>query len=153
MNLLSVESKTDHSLEMGHYTMDEKAVAYLDGNRLFQRHASLLGSTGSGKSWLVAAILEQAAKLPSSNLIVFDLHGEYSKLTYASHLRVPGPEELRTVTDELLYLPHWLLNAEESQSMFIDRSEFTAHNQVMAFQDAVLSQKKKFLRPKAKPRC
>lgn len=150
MNLLSVESKTDHSLEMGHYTMDEKAVAYLDGNRLFQRHASLLGSTGSGKSWLVAAILEQAAKLPSSNLIVFDLHGEYSKLTYASHLRVPGPEELGTVTDELLYLPHWLLNAEESQSMFIDRSEFTAHNQVMAFQDAVLSQKKKFLETEGK---
>lgn len=150
MNLLSVESKTDHSLEMGHYTMDEKAVAYLDGNRLFQRHASLLGSTGSGKSWLVAAILEQAAKLPSSNLIVFDLHGEYSKLTYASHLRVPGPEELGTITDELLYLPHWLLNAEESQSMFIDRSEFTAHNQVMAFQDAVLSQKKKFLETEGK---
>lgn len=145
MNLLSVESKTEHSLEMGHYTMDEKAVAYLDGNRLFQRHASLLGSTGSGKSWLVAAILEQAAKLPSSNLIVVDLHGEYGKLTYASHLRVPGPEELGKTGDELLYLPYWLLNAEESQSMFIDRSEFTAHNQVMAFQDAVLSEKKKFL--------
>ncbi|MDD5126726.1 MAG: ATP-binding protein [Dehalococcoidales bacterium] len=150
MNLLSVESKTEHSLEMGHYTMDEKAVAYLDGNRLFQRHASLLGSTGSGKSWLVAAILEQAAKLPSSNLIVFDLHGEYSRLTYASHLRVPGPEELGTAANELLYLPYWLLNAEESQSMFIDRSEFTAHNQVMAFQDAVLSQKKAFLEAEGK---
>ncbi len=150
INLLSLESKTEHSLEIGHYTMDEKAVAYLDGNRLFQRHASLLGSTGSGKSWLVAAILEQAAKLPSSNLIVFDLHGEYGKLTYAGHLRVPGPEELGKAADDLLYLPYWLLNAEESQSMFIDRSEFTAHNQVMAFQDAVLSEKRKFLETEGK---
>jgi len=45
--------------------MDEKAVAYLDGNRLFQRHASLLGSTGQ-QILVGTAILEQAAKLPSS---------------------------------------------------------------------------------------
>jgi len=93
----------------------------------------------------VASILERAAKLPTSNLIVFDLHGEYSKLSYARHLRIPGPDELGTASDELLYLPYWLLNAEEMQAMFIDRSEFSAHNQVMAFQDAVIVQKKVIL--------
>ena len=122
-------------LEIGRYTIDETAAAYLDGNKFFQRHASLLGSTGSGKSWSVAAILEQAANLSSSNLIVFDLHGEYSELSYARHLRVPGPEELGQSDDSLLFLPYWLLNAEELQAMFIDRSEFSAHNQVMAFQE------------------
>ncbi len=145
MNLLSTEGKTDHSLEMGRYTIDENATAYLDGNKLFQRHASLLGSTGSGKSWAVAAILEQAAKLPSANLIVFDLHGEYRELSYARHLRIPGPEELGKVDASLLFLPYWLLNAEELQAMFIDRSEFSAHNQVMAFQDTVVTEKKKTL--------
>ena len=145
MALLSAEGKTEHSLEIGRYTIDEKAAAYLDGNKFFQRHASLLGSTGSGKSWAVAAILEQAAKLPSSNLIVFDLHGEYSELSYARHLRIPGPEELGQYDDSLLFLPYWLLNAEELQAMFIDRSEFSAHNQVMAFQDIVVAQKKKRL--------
>jgi len=145
MNLLSTEGKTEHSLEIGRYTIDEKAVAYLDGNKLFQRHASLLGSTGSGKSWSVAAILEQAAKLPSANLIVFDLHGEYRELSYARHLRIPGPEELGKSDDSLLFLPFWLLNAEEMQAMFIDRSEFSAHNQVMAFQDTVVAEKKKVL--------
>ena len=145
MTLLSVEGKTDHSLEVGRYTIDEKAAAYLDGNKFFQRHASLLGSTGSGKSWSVAAILEQAAKLPSSNLIVFDLHGEYRALSYARHLRIPGPEELGQSDDSLLFLPYWLLNAEELQAMFIDRSEFSAHNQVMAFQDTVVAEKKKLL--------
>ncbi len=145
MNLLSTEGKTDHSLEIGRYTIDENAVAYLDGNKLFQRHASLLGSTGSGKSWSVAAILEQAANLPSANLIVFDLHGEYRELSYARHLRIPGPEELGKSDDSLLFLPYWLLNAEELQAMFIDRSEFSAHNQVMAFQDTVVTEKKKQL--------
>ncbi|OPY85679.1 MAG: AAA-like domain protein [Syntrophorhabdus sp. PtaU1.Bin153] len=142
MNLLSIEGRSEHSLELGYYTIDQNAKAFLDGNKLFQRHAALLGSTGSGKSWTVAAILERAARLPSSNLIVFDLHGEYRELSYARHLRIPGPEELGTSSEELLYLPYWLLNAEEMQAMFIDRSEFSAHNQVMAFQDAVIEQKK-----------
>lgn len=142
MNLLSAAGDIEHSLNLGVYTIDENAQAFLDGNKLFQRHAALLGSTGSGKSWTVAAILEQTAKLPSSNIIVFDLHGEYRQLSYARHLRIPGPEDLGTSSDKLLYLPYWLLNADELQAMFIDRSEFSAHNQVMAFQDAVVEQKK-----------
>lgn len=140
MGLLSVDK--ENSLEIGKYVLDDSANAYLDGNKFFQRHAAILGSTGSGKSWTVASILEKASKLPSSNLIVFDLHGEYFKLPYAKHLRIPGPDELKTSSEELLYLPYWLLNAEEMQSMFIDRSEFSAHNQVMVFQDAVIEQKK-----------
>ena len=145
MNLLVASGDKLHSLALGKYTLDDSATAYLDGNKFFQRHAALLGSTGSGKSWTVAAILEQAAKLPTSNLVVFDLHGEYRNLSYARHLRVPGPEELGQYSDELLYLPYWLLNAEELQAMFIDRSEFSAHNQVMSFQDAVIEQKKAIL--------
>ncbi len=145
MVLLSREEEVEHSLAIGRYTIDENAEAYLDGNRFFQRHAALLGSTGSGKSWCVASILEQASQLLSSNLIVFDLHGEYSKLTYARHLRIPGPDELGASCDALLYLPYWLLNAEELQAMFIDRSEFSAHNQVTKFQDLVVANKQQKL--------
>ena len=142
MNILVASGDKEQSLALGKYTIDDSATAYLDGNKFFQRHAALLGSTGSGKSWTVASILEQAANLPSSNLVVFDLHGEYRELSYARHLRIPGPDELRSLSDELLYLPYWLLTAEEMQAMFIDRSEFSAHNQVMVFQDAVIAEKK-----------
>ena len=86
-------------------------------------------------------------KLPSSNLVVLDLHGEYGSLSYARHLRIPGPEELGNSDQSLLFLPYWLSNTEELQAMFVDRSEFSAHNQVMAFQDNVVSKKKKFLEP------
>ena len=145
MSIVSQSGKLESSFEIGKYTIDESATAYIDGNKFFQRHAALLGSTGSGKSWTVATILEKAAKLESSNLIVFDLHGEYRQLSYAKHLRIPGPEDLGKKKKDLLYLPYWLLNSEEMQAMFIDRSEFTAHNQVMAFQDAVIDEKKAFL--------
>jgi energy-coupling factor transporter ATP-binding protein EcfA2/phosphoglycolate phosphatase-like HAD superfamily hydrolase len=145
MNVLSTEGDREYSLEIGRYTVDGGAAAFLDGNKLFQRHVALLGSTGSGKSWTVATLLERAAKLPSANLIVFDLHGEYRQMSYARHLRIPGPEELGSSSEELLYLPYWLLNAEEMQAMFIDHSEFSAHNQVVAFQDAIIEQKKSTL--------
>lgn len=145
MGVLSVAGEGEYSLNLGKYVIDESATVYLDGNKFFQRHAAILGGTGSGKSWTVASVLEKASKLPSSNLIVFDLHGEYRELSYARHLSIPGPDELGTASNELLYLPYWLLNAEEMQAMFIDRSEFSAHNQVMAFQDAVIEQKKTVL--------
>lgn len=145
MNLLVATGNTQKSLALGKYTIDDSAIAYLDGNKFFQRHAAILGSTGSGKSWAVASILEKAAKLASSNIIVFDLHGEYKKLSYVRQLRVPGPEHLGKSDKELLYLPYWLLNAEELQAMFVETSEFTAHNQVMVFQDAVLEEKKALL--------
>lgn len=145
MGVISSVSVHDNALNVGNYTLDEKAKTYLDGNKLFQRHAALVGSTGAGKSWAVASILEKSAELPSANIILFDLHGEYPTLEYAKHIRIAGPNDLENVSDDILFLPYWLLNAEEMQGMFIDRTEFSAHNQVMVFQDAVSDAKKRFL--------
>lgn len=62
--------------------------AWINGNKFFQRHSCIVGNTGAGKSETVARILEEAAKLPGANLVVFDIHGEYSKLSYASNIRI-----------------------------------------------------------------
>ncbi|MBA7553736.1 hypothetical protein ES705_46335 [subsurface metagenome] len=94
MGVISSVAIHEHALNIGNYTLDEKAETYLDGNKFFQRHAALLGSTGSGKSWAVATILEKASKMPSANIILFDLHGEYSTLEYAKHIRIAGPNDL-----------------------------------------------------------
>lgn len=146
IKLLVCESDNEHALEIGRYAMDPQATAYFDGDRFFQRHAAILGSTGSGKSWTVATILERAAKLPSGNLVVLDIHGEYRKLEYADQLRIPGPDDLRSAANpSLLYLPYWLMNAEELIATFIDNSEFSAHNQTLMFQETVVSEKKRTL--------
>jgi len=150
MSLLDKEGDTEHALTLGHYTLDPSAAAFLDGDKFFQRHAALLGSTGSGKSWTVATILERAARLPAANLIVFDLHGEYAQLKYARQLRVPGPDDLQSPQTDLLFLPYWLMNAEELVAMFVDQSEFTAHNQVLVFQREVEQAKRAFLQQAAK---
>jgi len=145
MGLLSLKSKSDVSLDIGKYSLSEKARAQLNGDKFFQRHAAILGSTGSGKSWAVASILEKASELPTTKMIVFDLHGEYSSLKFAKQLRIAGPDDLNSKEEGILFLPYWLLNSEEMQAMFIDRSEFSAHNQVMMFQKLVGEEKLKHL--------
>lgn len=62
--------------------------AWVDGNRFFQRHACIVGNTGSGKSETVARILEEAAGLPGTNIVVFDIHGEYRELSYVRNIPV-----------------------------------------------------------------
>ena len=132
-------------LSLGHYTLDDNAEAWLDGNKFFQRHAVIVGSTGSGKSWTVAKLLEQVAKLSSANAIVFDIHGEYSTLVGQGfqHLKIAGPNDL--LKDGILFLPYWLLTYEEMISLMLDRSDNNAPNQAMAFSNAVIDQKRKTL--------
>ena len=50
MTILADEVPRDERLQLGHYVGGRQAIAVADGNRLFQRHVALLGSTGSGKA-------------------------------------------------------------------------------------------------------
>lgn len=61
MNILGKDIDEDKRLKIGTFMIDKAAEAILDGNKFFQRHAAVLGSTGSGKSWCVANILEKAS--------------------------------------------------------------------------------------------
>ena len=135
-------------LQIGKYTMDESSIAYLDADKLFQRHAAIVGSTGSGKSFCVARIVEQMAALKHSNGILFDIHGEYSTDSFKRdgimQLKIATPGDL-SVTDKLkrgiLMVPYWLLNYEEMQALLLDRSDQNAPNQAMLFSREVLSEK------------
>ena len=145
-SITSVTSKEESvSLNIGKYSIDEGAIAYLNGNKFFQRHAVIVGSTGSGKSWSVARILEQVAQLKSANAILFDIHGEYTPLksTGFSHYKIAGPND--SVLEDKLFLPYWLLTYEEMLSMMLDRSDSNAPNQAMIFSSEVLKQKREML--------
>lgn len=147
MGIISREAEktAETPLAVGCFTLDPKATAFLDGNKLFQRHAALVGSTGAGKSWAVASLTEQAAKLPHANVIVFDLHGEYKPLSFARQLRVAGPGDLKAPAEDVIFLPYWLLNYEEMQALLIDRSEQNAPNQAMILNDFVATAKRDVL--------
>lgn len=146
MSVLSTSANSENStLNIGKYALNKDATAYLDGNKLFQRHAVIVGNTGSGKSCTVATLIEEIAKLKSSNSVVFDIHGEYQPIQgdNIKHYKIAGP--LDGFSNEIIYLPYWLLTYEEMISMMIDRSDNNAPNQAMIFSRTVLEKKKEFL--------
>ncbi|MBU9126946.1 ATP-binding protein [Burkholderia multivorans] len=150
MRVIANIGSDDQKLSLGQYTLDDKAEAYLNGNKFFQRHATIVGSTGSGKSWTTARILEQVASLQNANAIVFDVHGEYEPLhgDGIRHFRIAGPSDLdagSTLNDGVVFLPYWLLGYEAMTSMFVDRSDQNAPNQTMVMSRAVVEAKKKYL--------
>lgn len=139
MGILGAGFSEDERLKLGTFVADRSADAIASGDKFFQRHAAILGSTGSGKSWAVALILERAAKLKFPNIIVFDMHGEYAPLAdktkggFAERFRIAGPGDLEAPGDDVLFLPYWLLNRDEMLSMILDRSDQNAPNQASRF--------------------
>ncbi len=151
MQVISNVSGDGPQLELGKYTLDEYAIAYLNGNRLFQRHAIVVGSTGSGKSWTTARLLDQIAALKQANAILFDVHGEYKTLVGDEfrHFRLAGPGDLdrgAALDDGVLYLPYWLLGYEAVVSLFVDRSDQNAPNQAMIMSRCITDAKQNFLK-------
>ena len=148
MRSLSVgEGEHEKSLNVGKYAISDDSEAYLDGNKFFQRHAVVVGSTGSGKSWTVAKILEKSSQLRSVNSVVFDIHGEYKPLNSLDNtrlLRVAGPTDHED-KEEIIYLPYWLLSYEEIEAMMLDRSDQNAPNQARALFDLIIKYKKQKL--------
>lgn len=163
MGLLGEGIAENERLEIGRFVLDPDAVAIVNGDRFFQRHASILGSTGSGKSWSVSTILEKANTRSHANLIVFDMHGEYASLAdpkladlknkrgvaqlppIAKQYRIAGPGDLDAPSENALFLPYWLLNRDEMLSMILDRSDQNAPNQASRFTTHVRDLKKQTL--------
>ena len=138
MNSLESETASNKRLAIGKYASNKTVEAILDGNKFFQRHAAIVGSTGSGKSFTVANILEKANELDHANLIVFDLHGEYNELSYAKQIKICDSENG-------LHIPLWFFNYEEIHSLFIESSEGTSTNQRAAVVKYILEQKKGYI--------
>lgn len=151
MGILGSDYPLEERLKLGTFTTGSTAEAIISGDKFFQRHAAILGSTGSGKSYSVALILERASKLKYSNILVFDMHGEYSPLAkkenegFALQLRIVGPGDLENPSDDVLFLPYWLLNRDEMLSMILDRSDQNAPNQASRFTLHVRNLKQKTL--------
>ena len=92
----------------------------IDGNKFFNKHIAVVGSTGSGKSCTVAKILQEGIKadysdaqktgvLNNSHILIFDLHNEYANaFPEGRHLSVSD-----------LILPYWLMNSHELQSFLL----------------------------------
>lgn len=110
----------------------------VDGNKFFNKHIAIVGSTGSGKSHSVAKIIQKAVcaregvyeGLNNSHIVIFDIHSEYKSAFPTA----------RYIDISTLVLPYWMLNSSELQELFID-TEANDHNQRNVFKNAIVNSK------------
>lgn len=112
----------------------------LDPSNLFGRHFAILGQTGSGKSWTVAALAQRTvAVMPRAHIIILDLHGEYCwKREDGSRHYAFANTIVRHVDARELEIPYWLMTYAELCDLLIEHSEREATNQTAFFRDCLL---------------
>lgn len=114
---------------------DSKIEVPVNGNKFFNKHIAIVGSTGSGKSHTVTKILQTAIsskkgvfKLNNSHILLFDIHSEYD---------AAFPDAINLGIKDLI-LPYWLLTSEELEELFID-TDSNDYNQRNIFKEAVIA--------------
>ena len=137
-NIFSCNIKDSERFIFSKLAQNQNINVAVNGNKFFNKHFAIVGSTGSGKSHTVATILQQAIKeksgnfaLNNSHIVLFDIHGEYQRAFPNAHNLNIGN----------LILPYWLLNGEELEELFLD-TEANDHNQRNVFKEYVVSSKK-----------
>jgi len=123
----------------GHLAADQRIAVPVNGNKFFNKHIAIVGSTGSGKSHTVAKILQNAtqagtdayAGLNNSHIVIFDIHSEYRAAFPDAHY----------IDISSLVLPYWMLSSEELIELFID-TEANDHNQRNTFKKAVIKSRR-----------
>lgn len=113
----------------------------INGNKFFNKHFAIVGSTGSGKSHTVAKVLQEAVSakkgtyegLNNSHIIIFDIHGEYEQA-------FPKAQILNASN---LSLPYWMLNGDELEQMLLDTGDRNNYNQSSVLRKIITENKKK----------
>lgn len=105
-------STPDAAIRVGTIASASGIGANLDLARLVSRHSAIVGSSGSGKSNLVATILDAIATqgFPSARVVVIDPHGEYAQAVSGNgkvFSASPGDGQ------EALTVPYWCLPFDE----------------------------------------
>ena len=126
-------------IRIGEHVGAGGAPCYADLNELLGKHTAILGSTGSGKSAAVAAIVHSVVQHGEGKnydkwmpqVVVLDPHNEYGN-AFEGHMRLS--------TDEgTLSLPYWLLDLDETIGLLIGKTEYAATSQANIVKNALLS--------------
>jgi len=126
-------------IQLGEHVGAGGAPCYADLNELLGKHTAILGSTGSGKSAAVAAIIHSVIQRGKDakyddwkpQIVILDPHNEYGK-AFKEHKRLS--------TDEgTLSLPYWLLDLDETIGLLIGKTEHAATSQANIVKNALLS--------------
>lgn len=152
----SAEGKSDEKINplvaFATYSAAESTFCRANINTMFGMHCAVLGSTGSGKSGTVAAIIHSVLehkpekftdKTLAPQIIVIDPHGEYGaafKKRAIQYRAYNLATNLETQIDELqkeIKLPYWLMSSDEFINLVVGKTERSATSQNNTVQKAL----------------
>lgn len=101
------QESTRVTLEIGEVTGEVGSKIRVTPEKLFGRHCAILGSTGGGKSWTTAKVIEECAKHKNSKVVVIDATSEYRTLSdsYTEHYHLANPLEKNIYSSEICIPP------------------------------------------------
>ena len=127
------------AISIGTLAASESLKAYIDIDKLVTRHCAIVGSTGSGKSNTVAALLKSLTKgeFPSSRIVVIDPHGEYgAALSDVAKIFSIGDKK------NPLLVPYWALSFDEIAWFLVNKKSATETAQDLRFREMIYDSKK-----------
>lgn len=134
----------DDFVAVGHLASAESIPSLVNINKLLTRHSAVVGTTGSGKSTTVAGLLSSlsdSSRYPSARIVVFDIHGEYSK-ALADRATVFRVSADASKNERALHVPYWALSFEELVALSLGKLN---DSQTAAIADAIIQLKKESL--------
>ncbi|PHS62582.1 ATP-binding protein [Alloalcanivorax xenomutans] len=138
------DEEVDPLVPFAVYSASESTACRANINKMFGMHCAVLGSTGSGKSGTVAAIIHSVLshknndKKLSPQIVVIDPHGEYGaafqerSVQYRAYDIVAGRDG-----QEEINLPYWLMSSDEFTNLIIGKTERSATGQNNVVQKAL----------------
>ena len=126
------------------YSASESTVCRANINKMFGMHCAVLGSTGSGKSGTVSAIIHSVLSHKnnerelSPQIVIIDPHGEYGSafsdraVQYRAYDITTGQDD-----QEEIKLPYWLMSSDEFTNLIIGKTERSATSQNNVVQKAL----------------
>lgn len=133
--LSSMFSTTKDGVAIGERCQRGGGSEHVRVDRMFGRHTAILGTSGSGKSWTVASLIQSAmASLAHTRILFLDLHDEYRAAFPEDYKRLERRTRHLAIQD--LKLPYWLLTADELEELFVSH-EHAAPNQSALIRDLI----------------
>ncbi|MFA5863811.1 MAG: ATP-binding protein [Phycisphaerae bacterium] len=135
------EQEFSSSFPLGRFALNSQYKVYLNGRQFFSKHVAILGNSGSGKSCTVTKIISESIKHPNTQMILFDVHGEYRRaFSDDNNQLLPNVTYLN---ENDLVVPYWLLRYQELDTLFVDRSDRRIiPNQTSFLKEALLKLKR-----------
>lgn len=117
-----INYKDDFYLPIGTSPSFPDYQVKINPDRMFGKHAAILGNTGSGKSCTLSSILQSlfqfeynGEKLQSAHVVIFDTNGEYKDAFNIDDKHKVNPFY---INEDGLKVPYWFMNFDDMDYLF-----------------------------------